>query len=351
MRDLRPSLCAAVLALVVVSRPAAAQAPGGSASPTIAAAPVEAMTAKARELYADGLKAFQQQKWPEAYAAFTGAWALQKHYAVAGNLGAAEVQLGRFRDAAEHLAIYTRGMAGDPKRTAKERESAKLLYEIATARVVTVTVSVNVAGADVWIDGARAGAAPLEGPVFVEPGKHAVEVRLDGYVTDKRSFEAAAGEKKALEVTLSKRVDVVPTATASATVPAPRSKVPAYVMGGVGLASAIAGAVLVGMGEAKGAELRTGAPRGADGELICWKTPSPGTATLAECDAWRASAAEASAFGNVGIGLFVVAGLAAAGAAAYLLWPSSSPPRAATIWHVSPVVGENGGGAVLHGRF
>ncbi len=345
MRDLRPSLCAAVLALAVVSRPVAAQAPAGSASPTIAAAPVEAMTAKARELYADGLKAFQQQKWPEAYAAFTGAWALQKHYAVAGNLGAAEVQLGRHRDAAEHLAIYTRGMAGDPKRTAKERESAKLLYEIATAKVVTVTVSVSVAGADVWIDGARAGAAPLEGPVFVEPGKHAVEVRLDGYVTDKRSFEAAAGEKKALEVTLSKRVDVVPTATATATVPVPErpTLVPVFVLGGLTVAGVAIGAGLLASASTKAGE----AEALQKSLLTAGSTVCTGSTPPPDCARFAALIGDSDALGNAGAWSLIGAGVAAAVAVTYVLVTRTKPPNTANVRLLisSTAAGVTAGGA------
>lgn len=348
MRDLRPLLGTVLLALAALARPAAAQAPAGSASP-IAAAPVEAMTAKARELYADGLKAFQQQRWPEAYAAFTGAWALQKHYAVAGNLGATEVQLGRYRDAAEHLAIYTKGIAEDPKRTAKERESARLLFDVATSKIVTMTVSVDVTGADVWIDGARVGAAPLADPVFVEPGKHTVEVKLDGYVTERRSFDAAAGEKKAVEVVLKKRPEGVPAPTAMATASAtgtaapPRSMVPAYVMGGVGLAGVIAGAAFVGIAEGKRAEARELA-RTPEGKCVVDESNLQGT-----CEKIAGLSADINAFGNSGISLLVAGGLLAVGGALYFFWPTNRPGASAL--QVVPLADGRNGGLIVRGSF
>lgn len=128
------------------------------------------------------------------------------------------------------------------------------------------------------------------------------------------------------------------------------SLAPTLVMGGVGVASLMAGAVLIGVAESNGAELQANAPRNKDGALLCWRTPATGSATKAECDAWRSKAAESSALGNASIGLFVVAGAAAAGAAAWLLWPSSSRAVARS-WRVVPLVGSDGGGALITGRF
>lgn len=302
-------------------------------------------------LFTEGTAALEAGKLEAALRAFQSAWKLRKTHDIAANLAQAELALGKHRDAAEHLAFALRSFPVTGKAEVRKQIEAMLTEQ--KKKVLAASVSVNEAGADVWIDGARAGAAPLAEPVLLEPGKHTMEVRLDGYVTDKRNFEGVAGETKAIEVTLAKRPEAAPPASASATAtaaPAPRSRVPAYVMGGVGIASLIAGAVLTGVGQAAGAEVRDDAPRMPSGQPSCWRTPAPGSPTLPECDAWRAKAAEAATLGNVGTGLFVVTGLTAAGVVAYLLWPSS-PRSGASAWKLAPSIGAQGGGAVLQGTF
>ena len=54
------------------------------------------------------MKAAGKKDWTAAHAAFLEAWKLNEHYQIAANLGSMEIKLGRFRDAAEHLAIYLR---------------------------------------------------------------------------------------------------------------------------------------------------------------------------------------------------------------------------------------------------
>jgi PEGA domain len=218
-------------------------------------------------------------------------------------------------------------------------------------------VTVDVEGAQLVVGGKPAGQAPLVDPVFVDPGKVVLSAFKDGHETAQVEVEVSAGQELPVGLSL-KKVEAkgAPSVTAAptATVPPPppaRSKVPALVMGGVGVASLIAGGVLVGVGASASSELHAGAPRGGDGRLLCWATPAPGSATLPECDEWRSSAANASTVGNVGIGFFVLGGLAAAGTAAYLLWPRRSSPPALTAWQLVPVAGPGGGGAVLRGEF
>jgi hypothetical protein len=128
------------------------------------------------------------------------------------------------------------------------------------------------------------------------------------------------------------------------------SHVPSFVLGGVGLASAITGAVLTGVAQSNGADLQTNAPRGSDGQLLCRKTPTPASAATPACDAWRTKAAEAATMGNVGIGMFAVAGVAVAGAAAWWLVPSRSKPVNGGM-QVIPVAGAEGAGVLVRGRF
>ena len=185
----------------------------------------------------------------------------------------------------------------------------------------------------------------------------------DGVVTGAKSGEPSSveaderpprvagkgGEGSEVEVpaVAGKKTDVAPVIAKEG---AERSNVPAFVIGGVGVASLIAGAVLMGVAESNGAALQANAPRDKDGGLLCWKAPAAGSTTKPECDTWRAKAAEAGALGNASIGLFVVAGVAAAGAATWWLWPSRSPASAQRL-QVVPIASLDGGGALITGSF
>ena len=132
----------------------------------------DALTDKAAALYDEGMAAYGTSQWPQARASFLAAWALKHHWQIAGSLGDCEVQLGLFRDAAEHLAYFLR-LAPPDRRTA----AAQRLYDTARTKVGTLTVTADAVGAEVAVDGNVVGKAPLEDPLFVEPGRHQVEAR------------------------------------------------------------------------------------------------------------------------------------------------------------------------------
>src|SRR5262245_43881379 len=152
--------------LVAASVPAAARA----ADPAPPANPEKTvMTDKARQLYEEGLAAIQKQKWLEARASLLAAWALNKHWQIAANLAGCELELGKFRDAAEHAAYYLKNSPPD------RHEKAEGQLKRAKAKVGTLSVSVlsvDAAGAEVLVDDVSVGRAPLDDAIYVEPGWH-----------------------------------------------------------------------------------------------------------------------------------------------------------------------------------
>jgi Tfp pilus assembly protein PilF len=115
------------------------------------------------------MNAAAKGRWSEAHASFLAAWSLKQHYQSLGNLGMSEAMLGKWRDAATHLSRYLREA---PKEKVEERKSAEALLAQARTKVGAITVRVEPAGAEVFVDGKAAGRAPLEGEMFVEPGAH-----------------------------------------------------------------------------------------------------------------------------------------------------------------------------------
>ena len=66
------------------------------------------LSTQAARPYAEATKARKLGQVERAYELYASAWRAQHHWQIAGALGHAEVALGRYRDAAEHLAIFLR---------------------------------------------------------------------------------------------------------------------------------------------------------------------------------------------------------------------------------------------------
>lgn len=344
-----------LLGVCLLGEASAQTSPATTGKPALlTTAPAEAVTAKARDLYAEGVKAFREQRWPEAYAAFMGAWALNKHYTIAGNLGVAELELGKTRDAAEHLAIYLRGLAQDAKSTKEEREKGARAFEQARAKVLALKVSANVEGADIRVDDRPVGTAPVVDPLFVEPGKHRLEVRAGDHFTERRDVEGKAGETHEITVTLTKIADVpyggIPPVAVTSTPPAPpaapRSLVPVYVMGAAAVAGAALGGGLLGASRAEYDKTKQLSEQVREAGGTCM----PGAPNVdARCAQVASTGESSNALRTGGVIGLAVAGAAAAGAVVYWLWPAPKPAQSSV--KVLPAVAGDGGAFVVFGRF
>lgn len=306
--------------------PAPATATAQAPAPADIAADVDVA---AHSLIVKGLADVEAGDSPSAFDHFSAAWLLQQHWQIAEHLGAVEKVLGKTVEAANHLAFAERRAPADRKERA-----GKLLAEVAS-QVGKIVVTTDPEDAEILVDGTPTGMKSGDA-IYVAADVHHKVAARKGSDANEVDVLGAAGRSTEVRLMVS--------------APAPRSRVPAFVIGGFGAAAAIAGGVLVGVAESNGADLRANAPRGSEGELLCRKAPTPGSATNPACDAWRSKAAESSTMGNVGLGLFIVAGAAAAGTAAWLLWPESSKTSAARL-QVVPAFGPDGGGAVFTGRF
>ena len=154
--------------------------------------PDEALSDTARELFAKGVKASQEQKWDQCRAAFLAALGVKRVAQIAGNLALCEQKLGLYRDAAEHIAFF---LSVPPRSDAppERRTAAEAVLREASARVVTVHAHVDVDGAEVAVDERAVGTAPLGIPIFLDPGPHTITARRDGYPTAREAVDARAG--------------------------------------------------------------------------------------------------------------------------------------------------------------
>jgi hypothetical protein len=207
------------LSAVFLARPSAAQ----PSAPKAQSAEVEALTDKARQLYLEGLEALKKSQWAEAHASFLAAWRIKPHYQIASNLGLSELKLGKHRDAAEHLTWYLREA---PKTKEKERQRAQVLLAEARSKVATITMEVTPDGAEVLVDGTVIGRSPFTLPVFLEPGKHGIEARLDGYVAVNAAVVAEAAKEAGVSLRLEKPAPIAPSSASPAPGDSGRARLP-----------------------------------------------------------------------------------------------------------------------------
>lgn len=313
-----------------------------------------------REAYRTGYAAIERRDWAEAQRIFDALWHEERAYDVALHLGQAEFQLGRYRDAAEHLAF---GVAHMPPGESEElRERGILALERARSKVGTLQIVVNRPSAEVHIDGVLIGSAPLEGERFVVPGRHRVEASLAGYETKSTLVEIRAGEAQELAFEL---VPLPPSAPAPAhslstngsdSSPTERSSGSSgletreiVLLGGAAL-TAVAGVTTLvfalkssSAGERED-ELRTQAS--THGSNPCASSTALGVCT--ELDDAVDERITASQIAYVSLGVTGVSAIATA--IVYFTWPEKKTDKALRP-NIVPVLGHHSSGLYLTGSF
>lgn len=297
---------------------------GTSAPSSFAGPPApDVLSDKAAALYDEGVVAFKKAKLDEARASFLAAWSLKKHWQIAASLADCEVRLGLNREAAGHFAYFLRNAPND-----RHTPEIKKLYDAARTKIATLTVVVDVPRADVAVDGTVIGKAPLEDPVFVEPGHHTVEARFGAMLA---SAEVDAGPGAARTVELA----VGTNKTSS-------SKVPVIIVGatvtGVAL---IAGAALALGAHGKAAD--------ADSKLATLEHGGDPCAlhasTCADIDSDRAAR---DRLANASVGVFIGAAVVGLATAGYVLFAPTAQAKTSRT-RLVPTIGAGFGGAVLTG--
>jgi hypothetical protein len=306
-----------------------------SAQPA-AEATVDAVSLRADDLAHKGNDLALKDKWPEAEALFKEAWALKQSYDIGGNLGIAEFAQGKFRDAAEHLSFALAHFPANGK--AEHRELLQEKLAKAREAVGARTIVVDVAGAEVLVDGVTIGTAPLPREVFLTPGTRTVEARLAGYDGAKRTLHVAAGSSDRLEFELH------PTApTARAWKPGPALIIPAGVLAVGGLALGT-GFTIAANGKASDAATLVGQLGGA--RSAC-SSPSAGAA--ANCTALHNAVASNGTSSNIALGGFVVGGAFALVTGGLLVW--AAPWSKGAPVRLAPAVGRGESGLMMQGAW
>jgi hypothetical protein len=277
-----------------------------------------------------------------------------------GNLGRAELKIGKYRDAAEHLAYFLAEEKGlspaDKDEYGRQLQEAKA--NVATIRVEVVQAGgARAEGVDVTVGGVSMGKTPIEREIFVDPGHVIVEAKL-GELGRKREFDARAGGNETVKLDLTPQTAPPPSQTVTTPPPPPprpggtgsesnaRSYVPAYVLGGVGVAGLIAGAISLAIYADKKNQAFVLADQALKKGSHC-----TGSNVVPECTTIDSTAQSADLFRGAGTTLLISGGIIAAAAAAYRFWPLSAANGRGKRGDVGLAISPQGSVVVITGEF
>jgi hypothetical protein len=332
--------------------------------------------------YEQGVAAFQKGDFGAAVSAFADVYRVTGETKHLWNLAFAEYQAKRTFDALGHMRAYIAKADANPKNL--ERAHG---YEAALAKKVTRVKLVAPDGAEVDVDGAQYGTAPLDAPIELDPEKPHVIVAKRGADSAKQTLGVLGA--KSIDVTLAFPVaspmPVVappPAAAAPASAPppaqtptvqtppvsaatvappppapAPEPSTPVHhgwgartwlTIGlGVGAAAAIGTGIYFGLQSSDDASTAAGLSSALPSSSTCGK---PTAQYAQQCSHLSSALSSQGSENTASIVFYSVGGALAVGAvAAFLFVPRDSSPS--TSGYVVPMVGRDLAGAGYAGHF
>ncbi len=325
-----------------------AQPPSAASSTAQPAANAAAAMDKADEFYRQGNEAYKQNRLKDAYQFYKDAWKLKQSYDIAGNLGAVELVLNMPRDAAEHLIHSMRQFPANGKPEAREKTRQR--FEEALKQIGTLTIKVNIAGADVLIDGKSVGQAPFDQEIFIDAGARKIEARMEGFNPAVQELNIAKGSTQEISLNLTRFEAPVPIAIKPKR---PAWILPVLVAGGAVSAAALGtgiGLLVASNSKAEDADALLNTLRSSSGATPC----APPNAVQPQCSELKALRTDHDTFHNVGVGTMIVGSMALVGTVATALYvykfrskTEKTSPTATAI----PLAGPHTAGVLIHAHF
>jgi hypothetical protein len=163
---------------------------------------------EARTRYERAVKLYEDGVYDAALAEFTRAYELNPSYKVLYNVGQVRVALQDYAGAVETFQAYLREGGGNipVARSDQVRNELTRLEQ----RVARVTVETDVPGAEVLVDDAVVGTAPLHNAVLVNSGTRRIVVRHPEHAAQTQRVTLAGGEQRTLTLMLMPRAVAAP---------------------------------------------------------------------------------------------------------------------------------------------
>jgi len=238
---MRTYLFGAVLGMgVLCSAPlyAAPQANTQQAAPNLA---------DAKKHYGEGEKKFKAGDYAGALVEFKAADDIKSMPQSQRYLGLCQDNLGHYADA---VSWYEKFLTAVPDKMKKEGDEVKARVTQIKAMPARVHLETTPAGAAILADGKAMGTTPTD--VELTPGKHIIHIELAGFLPVDRDMDLTFGAKEEVKLSLDPKATLPPVTTPIAanpvtpvvTTPAepvkeekhePRSKLPAFITGGLAI--------------------------------------------------------------------------------------------------------------------
>jgi tetratricopeptide (TPR) repeat protein len=310
--------------------------------------PDEASRDKAADLRRQASALARKGDLDGALAAYKRALALDTiACGTSANLGALELQMGKHRDAAEHLSLAIKFCDGGVKNTLTEK--------LAQAKTHVGTLKINVENGQVIVklDDHQVDWFDFDA-VYVDPGVHSVAV-------SRQTLTVTVGAGDQVEVHF-------PPSPPALRLPKPQAPATAYpetqaaaperdkslwlLIGGAGVASTGialgAGFTLKANGDFSQGTAARNAVVATSGPAAC-SAPIP--QNVAACANLHGVWQDHDTSTNVAMWSFILGGAVAAGTITYAIWPGSSEPKAGTTARVTPLITPYGGSILVATQF
>lgn len=339
-----------------------------SASITVAAQPAsgsDAIVTQARARFKEGIEAAKRGDFPAAIAAFQQAHTLQPNDPeTLRNLGAAYFHGGRRVEAARTLSKLLAEYGAE----LKNRASAEELLAEAETSVGRLTITVDVDGAEVSVDGEKVGLSPLRGKWYVEAGDaHVVAAQHRDRRDEKSGVVVAAGAVQTVSLRLAQSASQVGSGLpgtgndpmhngGTRDEPPDNTARTIVLVSGAALTVVSAGAAVLFMVSANNSDSEAqdllAKAKGEFGSNEPCAGAGRGSSTCRELGTTLDDRNTANR--NEGIAWALTGVVGVATVATYFLWQperSSDPARASATWTIAPTLGARGAGAAFQASF
>jgi tetratricopeptide (TPR) repeat protein len=164
-------------------------------------------TTSAKQMFEQGVSAFEAARYQEALDSFLEAYRLKPHPLVRVNIANCYDKLDRPVEAVANFELFLESGAGAPEQRDEVKDAVKRLKK----RIGKLVLLVSPDGARVSIDAVDERTAPIKEPITLTAGLHKVSVRLDGYEPVLREVEVRGDATSELALKLT-RASATPVA-------------------------------------------------------------------------------------------------------------------------------------------
>lgn len=168
------------------------------------------MRADARAVFLEGNRLFKIPLFSQAVEKYNAAIEKWQHPAFFFNLAIAEINLGQYLEAREHLERAMQ-YGPDPLRSDRFVEAKKQLVEV-ERHLGRLRIRVPTASAEISVDGVPVFSGPVDREIWVSARTHEIAVKKPEYVAQSRRLAIAAGTQATVNISLLKLVEDRPFA-------------------------------------------------------------------------------------------------------------------------------------------